>query len=52
MHWELAAGQATLVKMTTFPIILIVAFTILWFIMRNRKSGAGNEKLANQQPQL
>ena len=34
---ELAAGQATLVKMTTFPIILIVAFTLLWFWMRNRK---------------
>ncbi|RRB14235.1 MFS transporter [Larkinella knui] len=49
---ELAAGQATLVKMTTFPIILIVAFTVLWFIMRNRKPGHGNEALANQQPQL
>ncbi|WP_229317110.1 MFS transporter [Larkinella sp. C7] len=34
---ELAAGQATLVKMTTFPIILIVAFTLLWFWMRSRK---------------
>lgn len=34
---ELAAGQATLLKMTTFPIILIVAFTILFFWMRNRK---------------
>ena len=35
---ELAAGQATLAKMTTFPIILIVAFTLLWFYMRNRKA--------------
>ncbi|GAB4032035.1 MFS transporter [Spirosoma gilvum] len=35
---ELAAGQATLAKMTTFPIILILAFTILWFVMRNRKA--------------
>jgi putative MFS transporter len=35
---ELAAGQATLAKMTTFPIILIVAFTLLWFYMRNRKT--------------
>ncbi|QDK79878.1 MFS transporter [Spirosoma sp. KCTC 42546] len=35
---ELAAGQATLAKMTTFPIILIIAFTILWFVMRNRKA--------------
>ncbi len=34
---ELAAGQATLLKMTTFPIILILAFTILYFWMRNRK---------------
>ncbi len=34
---ELAAGQATLLKMTTFPIILIVAFTVLFFWMRNRK---------------
>lgn len=34
---ELAAGQATLLKMTSFPIILIVAFTFLWFWMRNRK---------------
>ncbi len=34
---ELAAGQATLLKMTAFPIILIVAFTILFFWMRNRR---------------
>ncbi|RAJ94399.1 fucose permease [Larkinella arboricola] len=49
---ELAAGQATLAKMTTFPIILIVAFTVLWFWMRNRKRGPGDDQLANQQPQL
>ncbi|WP_379848764.1 MFS transporter [Larkinella bovis] len=35
---ELAAGQATLLKMTSFPIILIVAFTFLWFWVRNRKA--------------
>ncbi|GAB3255267.1 hypothetical protein GCM10027347_16200 [Larkinella harenae] len=49
---ELAAGQDTLINIMTFPIILIVAFTLLWFWMRNRKAGPGNEKLANQQPQL
>ncbi|MFD2570618.1 MFS transporter [Spirosoma soli] len=50
---ELAAGQATLAKMTTFPIILIVAFTFLFFWMRNRKSpGHGNESAALKQPQL
>ncbi|MDX1906614.1 MAG: MFS transporter [Bacteroidia bacterium] len=32
---ELAAGQATLQTMTIFPIILIIAFTILFFWMRN-----------------
>jgi putative MFS transporter len=35
---ELAAGQATLLKMVTFPAILIVLFTILWFWMRGKKS--------------
>lgn len=35
---ELAAGQATLQTMTTFPIILIVAFTVLYFWMRGRKA--------------
>jgi fucose permease len=34
---ELAAGQATLTHLLTFPMILIVAFGILWFYMRNRK---------------
>jgi MFS family permease len=37
---ELAAGQATLQKMLTFPIILIVLFTILWFWIRSRRVGA------------
>lgn len=49
---ELAAGQATLLKMMTFPIILIVAFTVLWFWMRNRKPGHVDEKLVAEQPQL
>lgn len=40
---ELAAGQATLLKMMIFPLILIVLFTILLFWMRRRraKSNAG-----------
>ena len=37
---ELAAGQATLQKMMTFPIILIVLFTILLFWVRSRKAQA------------
>ena len=37
---ELAAGQATLQKMLTFPIILIVLFTILLFWVRKIKSDA------------
>lgn len=49
---ELAAGQATLMRMTTFPIILIVAFTILFFIMRNRKAGHVDESVILEQPQL
>lgn len=49
---ELAAGQATLAKMTTFPIILIVAFTVLYFWMRNRKPGHVDEKALAEQPQL
>lgn len=52
---ELAAGQATLVNMTTFPIILIVAFTILLFWVRSRKAkGMHNlpESEVLQQPQL
>ena len=35
---ELVAGQNTLETMTTFPAILIVLFTILWFWMRKRKT--------------
>lgn len=49
---ELAAGQATMLKMTTFPIILIVAFTLLWFFMRNRKVSAATEGKVLQQPVL
>lgn len=33
---ELAAGQATLSHLVVFPIILVVAFGILWFWMRGR----------------
>lgn len=34
---ELAAGQATLSTMTTFPLILIVLFTILFFWQKGKK---------------
>jgi MFS family permease len=34
---ELAAGQATLARMITFPAILVVAFTVLWFWVRRSK---------------
>lgn len=37
---ELAAGQATLQSMISFPGILIVLFTILFFWMRKRKTEA------------
>jgi MFS transporter, putative metabolite:H+ symporter len=49
---ELAAGQATLLKMTTFPIILVVAFTILFFVMRRRKATEETESKVLQQPVL
>jgi fucose permease len=35
---DLAAGQATLTKLAYFPMFLIVAFGILFFVMRNRKT--------------
>ena len=49
---ELAAGQATLSTMMTFPIILIFAFTALLFWMRNRKAGPIDENVVLEQPQL
>lgn len=49
---ELAAGQATLMKMTTFPLILIVAFTILYVVMRNRRPSRTTEAAVAQQPIL
>jgi MFS family permease len=48
---ELAAGQATLLKMAFFPGILIIAFGVLYFIMRNRKPGHVDEKVLAAQPQ-
>lgn len=47
---ELAAGQATLSTMLTFPIILIVAFIVLWLWAGNPKSSghADDTKLAEQ----
>ncbi len=35
---ELAAGQATLLRMMMYPAVLIVLFIILWFWMRNQKA--------------
>ncbi|WP_373513193.1 sugar MFS transporter [Persicitalea sp.] len=52
---ELAAGQATLLNMTTFPIILVVAFTVLLFWVRARKAKGMHsfpESEVLQQPQL
>jgi len=49
---ELAAGQATLMKMMTFPIILIVAFSILYVVMRNRRPSTATEAAVAQQPIL
>ena len=37
---ELIAGQSALTYMITFPVILIVLFTILWFWMRKSKPSA------------
>jgi MFS family permease len=34
---ELAVGQDVLLKMTTFPIVLVIAFAILFFWVRSRK---------------
>jgi putative MFS transporter len=47
---ELAAGQATLSTMLTFPLILIVAFIVLWLWAGNPKpaSHADDAKLAEQ----
>ncbi|NIJ52028.1 MFS transporter [Dyadobacter arcticus] len=49
---ELAAGQATLSTMLTFPIILIVAFAVLWFWAGNPKPGQVAEARMAEQPLL
>ncbi|HEY0108994.1 MAG TPA: MFS transporter, partial [Fibrella sp.] len=49
---ELAAGQATLSTMMTFPLILIVAFIGLLFYMRNKRHVYANEATVAEQPQL
>jgi MFS family permease len=41
---ELASGQATLTKMTLFPAILIVAFTVLLFWVKKMKAGETSAK--------
>ncbi|RYC71617.1 MFS transporter [Spirosoma sordidisoli] len=47
---DLATGQATLGHMVIFPLILIVAFGILFFVMRNRKPGHVDESVVLNQP--
>lgn len=49
---ELAVGQDVLLKMTAFPITLIIAFSILYFLMRNKRPSYVNEGKVAQQPQL
>lgn len=49
---DLATGQATLGHMVIFPLVLIVAFGILFFVMRNRKPAHADETLVAEQPQL
>jgi MFS transporter, putative metabolite:H+ symporter len=49
---ELTAGQATLDNMAWFPAILIVAFGILWFVMRNRQPAHAENSAVAEQPQL
>jgi putative MFS transporter len=49
---ELAAGQATLSTMMTFPIILIVAFIVLWYWAGNPKPGHTEDVKVAEQPQL
>ncbi|QJD81168.1 MFS transporter [Spirosoma rhododendri] len=49
---DLATGQATLGHMVIFPLILIVAFGVLFFVMRNRKPDHANDMVAASQPQL
>jgi MFS transporter, putative metabolite:H+ symporter len=39
---ELAAGQATLTKMVMFPGILIIAFALLYFYMKNRSAATSH----------
>nr|HMP31125.1 MFS transporter [Saprospiraceae bacterium] len=40
---ELLAGQATLSKMVVFPGILVIAFTLLYFYMKNYKIKTASE---------
>lgn len=42
---ELASGQATLATMLTFPVILIIAFTMLWWWAGNARSDTDSEKI-------
>ena len=35
---DVVAGQAVLARMTLFPVVLIVAFAILYFYMKSKKA--------------
>src|SRR3546814_891078 len=43
---ELATGQDAMVKMLTFPVLLIVLFLIFFFWQKNKKSNAVEETTA------
>ena len=44
---DLAAGQAALSQMAIFPAILIVAFIVLYFLLRNRHEVSADEVILN-----
>lgn len=45
---ELVAGQNTLEKLTLFPGLLIILFTILWFWMKKRKARSSADANSNE----
>jgi hypothetical protein len=46
---ELAAGQETLERMVTFPMILIILFTILYFWIKKKSA---TDPAMNQAPKM
>jgi len=45
---NLAAGQATLSKILYFPIVLILAYGLLWFLRKKITSGANQKGVADE----